>query len=282
MCADIVKGTIYQAFGKSSVNCLSEVEQKHSDALKVQNKNSNKVSELCNRVSRVLENSVGIITNCQITVKLKVNLGLGNKREPKTVQLCRGNSKIKKDSLFEDVNKFACLQQLSDNNTLSVVSDNSNVVTDGFQLDNKNCTQDVVTESSNTQVSTSKHVVNNARKNSNFRRNANSNFQSKALYSSQVATSYVTNDSSIQCNAAGTVSPVTFHVSESKWHVNKCTEVATDSNPDKYDIVLRFRPNHRETVAKAKHCNLFKDWDSQTADKYGFIPLSEMVLPEKN
>ena len=33
-------------------------------------------------------------------------------------------------------------------------------------------------------------------------------------------------------------------------------------------------------MAKAKNCKLFKDWDNQTIDKYGFIPLSEMILPK--
>ena len=32
-------------------------------------------------------------------------------------------------------------------------------------------------------------------------------------------------------------------------------------------------------MAKAKNCKIFKDWDNQTTDKYGFIPLSEMMLP---
>ena len=33
-------------------------------------------------------------------------------------------------------------------------------------------------------------------------------------------------------------------------------------------------------MAKAKNCELFKQWDNQTIDKYGFIPLSDMILPE--
>ena len=33
-------------------------------------------------------------------------------------------------------------------------------------------------------------------------------------------------------------------------------------------------------MAKAKNCKIFKDWDNQTTDKYGFIPLSEMMLPK--
>ena len=165
------------------------------------------------------------------------NCGLENKREPKTVYLCRENSKIQTNSLFRNVNKFACLQQLSNSNVLSLDSDNSTIIKDGAQLDN-NCIKDVVTESSKTRVTKSENVFTDTKKSSNVKRNAKSTSQSKAVDSSQVATNYVTNDDLIKWNAVGTVSPVTVYVSESGPHPNKCTDVATDLKPDKYDLDL--------------------------------------------
>ena len=84
-------------------------------------------------------NGNNLSNNCQVKGKTinfgsynvsNVNCGSGNKHEPKVVQSCRDNSEIQTVGLFEDVNKFACLQQVSDNNTDSVMSDSS--------IDNKN------------------------------------------------------------------------------------------------------------------------------------------------
>ena len=45
----------------------------------------------------------------------------------------------------------------------------------------------------------------------------------------------------------------------------------------KYDLDLRFRPQHKEHISKAK--KVLKLWDTQNSQKYGFIPLSELKLP---
>ena len=87
---------------------------------------------------------------------------------------------------------------------------------------------------------------------------------------------------SLHCSTSVTGDPNTVNVSKQGLCVNKGTTVVSDSNPEKYDLDLRFRPRHRESIAKAKQCELFKDWDKQTVDKYGFIPLSEMILPKRN
>ena len=96
-----------------------------------------------------------------------------------------------------------------------------------------------------------------------------------------MVTNYDIIDNSVHCTTAVTVNPNCDYVSEQSWCVNQCTAVVADSNPEKYDLDQRFRPRHRESIAKAKQCKLFKNWDKQTVDKYGFIPLSEMILPEK-
>ena len=49
---------------------------------------------------------------------------------------------------------------------------------------------------------------------------------------------------------------------------------------DKYDLQSYFRPQHREVITKAKDAPVFKKWDKQTVDKYGFIPLSQLLLPD--
>ena len=44
---------------------------------------------------------------------------------------------------------------------------------------------------------------------------------------------------------------------------------------DKYDLELRFKQKHRDIVTSEKNNKTFKDWDSQTSGKNGFIPLGE-------
>ena len=41
-------------------------------------------------------------------------------------------------------------------------------------------------------------------------------------------------------------------------------------------VELRFR----QQIASAKHCKNFQEWDSQNTEKFGFIPLGELILPD--
>ena len=50
---------------------------------------------------------------------------------------------------------------------------------------------------------------------------------------------------------------------------------------DKYDLDLRFHSRHRHKVATAKNCEIFKLWDLQNKDKFGFIPLQDQLLPQE-
>ena len=54
------------------------------------------------------------------------------------------------------------------------------------------------------------------------------------------------------------------------------------SDPDKYAMDLRFRPRHRIKVQEAKDCRTFKLWDAQMSDKFGYIPLQDQMIPDKN
>ena len=94
--------------------------------------------------------------NCQVKGK-NTNLysynvtdtgSLVNKSEGRSVHLCRENSKFQTSSMLENVNKFACLHQVSDKNILTLDADNSAVDKCVLDLHN-NDIQDVVTESSN-------------------------------------------------------------------------------------------------------------------------------------
>ena len=51
------------------------------------------------------------------------------------------------------------------------------------------------------------------------------------------------------------------------------------SDPDKYAMDLRFRPRHRNKIKEAKNCQIFKLWDKQVSDKFGYIPLQDQILP---
>ena len=51
---------------------------------------------------------------------------------------------------------------------------------------------------------------------------------------------------------------------------------------DKYDLELRFKPKYRQRVSEAKHIGTFKNWDNQMEDKYGFVPLGDIHVPDRN
>ena len=137
----------------------------------MQNKNRNKVTELCTHpvninfntdkpadkrikhafmqrkvVGDLCSNNNKLSNNCQVNGK-KTNLyscnvsvtncSLRNKSEPRTANLCLENNKLQTSSMFENVKKFTCLHQMS-------------------QFDNR-VIHDVVTESSNTRVAKAKN-----------------------------------------------------------------------------------------------------------------------------
>ena len=54
------------------------------------------------------------------------------------------------------------------------------------------------------------------------------------------------------------------------------------SDPDKYALDLRFHPCHRLRIQEAKNCRVFKLWDDQMSDKFGFIPLQDQIIPRQN
>ena len=52
-----------------------------------------------------------------------------------------------------------------------------------------------------------------------------------------------------------------------------------DDKGDKYDLDLRFRPRHRDKIEAAQDCVTFQNWDAQNSEKFGFIPLGDLLLP---
>ena len=48
---------------------------------------------------------------------------------------------------------------------------------------------------------------------------------------------------------------------------------------DYYDLALRFKSKNQEKLKEADHFTLFAPWDKQTAGKFGFIPISEQLMP---
>ena len=52
-----------------------------------------------------------------------------------------------------------------------------------------------------------------------------------------------------------------------------------ETEVDKYDLDLRFRPRHQNKIADAKNCNTFRNWNNQNCKKFGFIPLGDIRLP---
>ena len=64
--------------------------------------------------------------------------------------------------------------------------------------------------------------------------------------------------------------------------IESCVVHTSPVIDDKYNLRLTFRPRHRATIASATNVQTFKAWDSQTNDKFGFIPLGDFMLPQKN
>ena len=64
--------------------------------------------------------------------------------------------------------------------------------------------------------------------------------------------------------------------------VDSCVVHTSPVIDDKYNLQLAFRPRHRATIASATNVQTFKAWDNQTHDKFGFIPLGDLMLPVKN
>ena len=64
--------------------------------------------------------------------------------------------------------------------------------------------------------------------------------------------------------------------------VDSCVVHTSPVIDDKYNLQLAFRPQHRATIASATNVQTFKAWDSQVYDKFGFIPLGDLMLLGKN
>ena len=64
--------------------------------------------------------------------------------------------------------------------------------------------------------------------------------------------------------------------------VTRRRHVSVNNTPDKYELDFQFRPRHREVIASAHNCDTFKLWNSQTQDKFGFIPLGDLIMPAIN
>ena len=45
---------------------------------------------------------------------------------------------------------------------------------------------------------------------------------------------------------------------------------------------LRFRPRHRLRIEEAKNCRTFQLWDKQMSDKFGYIPLQDQIVPDRD
>ena len=64
--------------------------------------------------------------------------------------------------------------------------------------------------------------------------------------------------------------------------VDSCIVHTSPIIDDKFNLQLAFHPRHRATIASATNVQTFENWDNQTQDKFGFIPLGDLMLPTKN
>ena len=83
-------------------------------------------------------------------------------------------------------------------------------------------------------------------------------------------------------HAAGTVTK-NCHKYDTKNSGKKASkDIVLKDLEDKYDLELRFKPKYRQRITEAKHVRTFKNWDNQMQDKYGYVPLGDILVPEHN
>ena len=83
-------------------------------------------------------------------------------------------------------------------------------------------------------------------------------------------------------HAAGTVTK-NCHKYDTKITGKKASKgIVLKELEDKYDLELRFKPKYRQRITEAKHVRTFKSWDNQMQDKYGFVPLGDILVPDHN
>ena len=63
---------------------------------------------------------------------------------------------------------------------------------------------------------------------------------------------------------------------------NSSKEFILKEYEDKYDLELRFKPKYRQRVSEAKNNCTFKNWDNQMEEKYGFVPLGDILVPKRD
>ena len=81
------------------------------------------------------------------------------------------------------------------------------------------------------------------------------------------------------------VSPVlesrhkTISASSENQNPNSNVNVSVNS---KFNLSLISRPQNRSRINNAKHTDIFQSWDAQNPQKFGFIPISDLILPNKD
>ena len=57
--------------------------------------------------------------------------------------------------------------------------------------------------------------------------------------------------------------------------------LVSTANVDKYDLTLRFKSKYEDKIEQAANSDILKLWDEQTVGKFGYIPLTEQAVGEK-
>ena len=92
--------------------------------------------------------------------------------------------------------------------------------------------------------------------------------------------SNLTKDNSV---ADAVVSPLLGNRYETVTATRKKEAGTVNSSADnKFELSLISRPHNRTRINNAKITDIFRLWDSQNHQNFGFIPLSELALPSVN
>ena len=86
----------------------------------------------------------------------------------------------------------------------------------------------------------------------------------------------------IVCDRKSYVKDSHIKVGVGKHSSVSCGDDGIVTNPDKYELHLCFCSQVKNILSSNRNAPIFQKWEDQVVDKYGFIPLSELLIPNRN
>ena len=186
---------------------------------------------------------------------------------PKTTHVNKGLLKVSTDNVISTRNRFDVLNSI-DNNTDCGLQYTGNVKCVQFEGVTSECKQSNLNVNNDNVAVVHKDASFDSlvlKKQSNKQQGNTSTSKNLTTLSKSAVSSSCAGES----NVLQTFSP----------NDKRRRHLSVSGVTDKYDLELRFRPRHRDQIASAKENYTFTRWNSQTQEKFGFIPFGDLTLP---